>query len=65
MHEGSDRAVPSLAQLLTGIINDAKTLVRHELALATDEIREELRNTKAAMLSLVSGSASRPLAGCC
>lgn len=34
MHEGSDRAEPSLAQLLTGIINDAKALVRHELALA-------------------------------
>ena len=52
MHEGSDRAEPSLAQLLTGIINDAKTLVRHELALATYETREELRKTKAAMLSL-------------
>ena len=55
MHEGSDRAEPSLAQLLTGIINDAKTLVRHELALATYKIREELRKTKAAMLSLGLG----------
>lgn len=55
MHEGSYRAEPSLAQLLTGIINDAKALVRHELALATYEIREDLRKTKTAMLSLGIG----------
>lgn len=63
MHVGSYRAVPSLAQLLTGIINDAKTLVRHELALATYEIREELRKTKAAMLSLGIGIGVAALGG--
>src|ERR671937_2697229 len=46
---------PSLAQLLTGIVNDAKELLRQELALAKHEIREDLRRTKAAMLSLGIG----------
>lgn len=63
MHEGSYRAEPSLAQLLTGIINDAKALVRHELALATYEIREDLRKTKTAMLSLGIGIGVAALGG--
>jgi hypothetical protein len=46
---------PSLAQLVTGIVNDAKELLRQELALAKHEIREDLRKTKAAMLSLSIG----------
>jgi Putative Actinobacterial Holin-X, holin superfamily III len=49
------QAEPSLAQLLTGIVNDAKELMRQELALAKHEIREDLRKTKAAMLSLGLG----------
>jgi NhaP-type Na+/H+ or K+/H+ antiporter len=63
MHEGSYRAEPSLAQLLTGIINDAKALVRYELALATYEIREDLRKTKTAMLSLGIGIGVAALGG--
>jgi hypothetical protein len=63
MHEGSYRAEPSLAQLLTGIVNDAKALVRHELALATNEIREDLRKTKTAMLSLGIGIGVAALGG--
>jgi hypothetical protein len=46
---------PSLVQLLTCIVNDARGLLRHELTLATDEIREDLRKTKRAMLSLNIG----------
>ena len=49
------RAEPSLAQLLTSLVSDAKTLLCHELALATYEIREDLRKTKRAMLSLGMG----------
>jgi Putative Actinobacterial Holin-X, holin superfamily III len=45
----------SLAQLLTGIVNDAKELMRQELALAKHEIREDLRKTTTAMLSLGIG----------
>jgi hypothetical protein len=63
MPEGSYRAEPSLAQLLTGIVNDAKALVRHELALATNEIREDLRKTKTAMLSLGIGIGVAALGG--
>jgi Putative Actinobacterial Holin-X, holin superfamily III len=55
MDETPYRAEPSLAQLLTGIVNDAKELWRQELALAKHEIREDLRKTKTAMLSLGIG----------
>ena len=63
MEEASYRAEPSLAQLLTGIVNDAKVLVRHELALATYEIREDLRKTKMALLSLGIGIGVAALGG--
>ena len=55
MNETSSHAEPSLAQLLTGIATDAKELVRQELALAKHEIREDLRKTTTAMLSLGLG----------
>jgi hypothetical protein len=46
---------PSLAQLLSDLANDAKQLLRQELALAKHEIREEARKTKAALMSLGVG----------
>ena len=55
MKEAPYQSEPSLAQLLTGIANDAKELLRQELALAKHEIREDLRKTKTAMLSLGLG----------
>jgi hypothetical protein len=55
MDAAPSNSEPSLAQLLTGIVNDAKELLRQELALAKHEIREDLRRTKAAMLSLGIG----------
>ena len=55
MKEAPYHSEPSLAQLLTGIANDAKELLRQELALAKHEIREDLRKTKTAMLSLGLG----------
>jgi Putative Actinobacterial Holin-X, holin superfamily III len=55
MDAAPSNSEPSLAQLLTGIVNDAKELMRQELALAKHEIREDLRRTKAAMLSLGIG----------
>jgi Putative Actinobacterial Holin-X, holin superfamily III len=57
------RAEPSLAQLLTGIVSGAKELLRHELALAKYEIREDLRKTKTAMLSLGIGIGVAALGG--
>jgi hypothetical protein len=55
MHEGPSHAEPSLTQLLTGIVDDAKALLRQELALAKYEIGEDLRKTKTAMLLLGIG----------
>jgi hypothetical protein len=55
MHEGPSRTEPSLTQLLTGIVDDAKALLRQELALAKYEIREDLRKTRTAMLLLGIG----------
>ena len=55
MDEAPYHSEPSLAQLLSGIVNDAKELLRQELALAKYEIREDLRKTKTAILSLGVG----------
>jgi Putative Actinobacterial Holin-X, holin superfamily III len=55
MDEAPYSSEPSLAQLLTGIVNDAKELMHQELALAKHEIREDLRKTKTAVLSLGMG----------
>ena len=43
---------PSLASLLSGIVGDAQVLVRQEIALARQEIREEISNAKDAGISL-------------
>jgi Putative Actinobacterial Holin-X, holin superfamily III len=46
---------PTLAQLLTGLMQDAQTLLRQEMALATHELRVELRNTIRAVMFLGIG----------
>jgi hypothetical protein len=46
---------PTLAQLVGDLVNDAKQLLRQELALAKHEIHEEVRKTKLALLSLGVG----------
>jgi hypothetical protein len=38
----------SVSQLLSGIVGDAQTLVRQEIALARQEIREEISEAKSA-----------------
>jgi drug/metabolite transporter (DMT)-like permease len=42
----------SVATLLSGIVGDAQTLVRQEIALARQEIREEISNAKDAGIKL-------------
>jgi len=42
----------SMAQLLSGIVGDAQELVRKEIALARQEIREEIGNAKNAGIKL-------------
>jgi hypothetical protein len=46
---------PTLAQLFIGLMHDAQTLLRQELALAKHEIRVELRKTMRAVMSLGIG----------
>jgi hypothetical protein len=48
-------AEPSLASLISGIINDAKDLLLHEFTMAKLEVQNELRKTKAAAVSLGVG----------
>lgn len=42
----------SVSQLLSGIVGDAQTLVRQEIALARQEIREEIDTAKSAAIKL-------------
>jgi hypothetical protein len=46
---------PTLAELVSELVNDAKQLLRQELALAKHEIREEVRKTKTALIFLGVG----------
>jgi hypothetical protein len=46
---------PTLAQLVSDLVSDAKQLMRQELALAKHEIHEEVRKTKVALVSLGAG----------
>lgn len=55
VNEPSYHSEPSLAQLLSALANDAKQLLRQELALAKHEVREEVRKTKVALMSLGLG----------
>ncbi|HXG17774.1 MAG TPA: phage holin family protein [Methylomirabilota bacterium] len=48
-------AEPSLASLISGIINDAKDLLLHEFTMAKLEVQNELRKTKTAAVSLGVG----------
>jgi len=43
---------PSIATLVSGIVGDAQTLVRQEITLAREEIREEIANAKDAGIKL-------------
>jgi hypothetical protein len=46
---------PTLAQLVGELVEDAKQLLRQELALATHEIHQEIDKTKVALASLGVG----------
>jgi Putative Actinobacterial Holin-X, holin superfamily III len=55
MNGSSYSSEPTIAELLRGLVSDAKLLMRQELALAKREIYTELGKTKAALLSLSIG----------
>lgn len=45
----------SIADLIRGILNDIRTLIREEVALARVEIREQVGHIKTAVVSLAAG----------
>jgi Putative Actinobacterial Holin-X, holin superfamily III len=54
---------PTLAQLVSELVNDAKLLLRQEVALAKHEIRAEVRKSKVALISLGTGVGMAALGG--
>jgi hypothetical protein len=60
IHNASE---PSLASLVSGIINDAQTLIKQEMALARREFTEEIKQTKQAAVSLALGVGVAALGG--
>lgn len=55
MNPAGHTSEPTLAQPLTGLMHDGQTLLRQEVALATHEIRIELRRTIRAVMFLGLG----------
>jgi hypothetical protein len=55
---------PTVAQLLTGLIQDAQTLRRQEVALATHELRLALRTSIRAGMSLGISIGRATIDGC-
>ncbi|HEX9372654.1 MAG TPA: phage holin family protein [Roseiflexaceae bacterium] len=53
----------SMAQLLSGIVGDAQELVRKEIALARQEVREELATAKEAGIKLAIAGAVLAVGG--
>jgi hypothetical protein len=45
----------SVTSLVSGIVNDAQTLMQQQLALFREEIREDLRKTKEAVTAIAAG----------
>jgi drug/metabolite transporter (DMT)-like permease len=54
---------PSLATLLSGIVGDAQVLVRQEIALARQEVREEITDAKDAGIALAIAGAVLAVGG--
>jgi uncharacterized membrane protein YqgA involved in biofilm formation len=54
---------PSMASLVSGIINDAQQLIRQEVTLAKREIQEELNKAKIAAISFGIGIMVSALGG--
>jgi Putative Actinobacterial Holin-X, holin superfamily III len=55
VNSGSHNSEPTLAQLVSGLMSDARLLMQQELALAKYELYEEARKTKTAVASLGAG----------
>jgi hypothetical protein len=58
-----DPPAPSMTALVGGIIGDAQDLIRQQLALFKEEIKEDMRKTKEASLILAIGAGITLLGG--
>ncbi|WP_447979568.1 phage holin family protein [Candidatus Nitrospira bockiana] len=63
MINSTERAQPSVSQLVTGLLHDFKMLLMQELQLAKDEVREELGKARTAAVSLAVGLAMAAIGG--
>jgi Putative Actinobacterial Holin-X, holin superfamily III len=63
MNPGVYPSEPTLAELLTGLMHDARVLLRQEVALATHEVRTELRTIMRAVMSLGIGAGLAAVGG--
>lgn len=61
--QSSPSSDPSLASLIGGVINDAKDLMVHEFVMAKLEMQNELRKTKAAVISFAIGASIAAVGG--
>jgi len=52
----------SVTSLVSGIVNDAQSLMQQQLALFREEIRTDLRKTKEAVTAIAAGGAVAALA---
>jgi hypothetical protein len=52
LHTGTE---PGLTNLMTGIINDVQELLRQQLSLFRQEVKDDVRRTKEAVISLSAG----------
>ena len=64
MNPGVSTQEPTVAQQLTGLVQDAQQRLRQEMALATHELRRELRTTIRAVMSLGLGIGIAAIGGC-
>jgi hypothetical protein len=60
LHTGTE---PGLTQLVTGIINDAQELLKQQLSLFRQEIKDDVRKTKEAVIALSAGIGTLALGG--
>jgi hypothetical protein len=64
VNPGVSTREPTVTQLLTGLMQDAQTLRRQEVALATHELRRALRTSIRAVMSLGIGIGRAAIGGC-
>jgi hypothetical protein len=60
VHTGTE---PSITGLVTGIINDAQELLKQQLTLFKQEVKDDVRKTKDAALSMSVGLAILTMGG--